>query len=128
MPDRVALLYVFAAGLALVAALGMAEKRLSARHSAGAKRLVVAGEDVSKNVAADSGQALRFFLSAANRRRDPIGQPAEGKGLQDDVTWTGQRGVEKPFAAEQRIPKAADELDVVGHAVSEANDAAGIDA
>ena len=46
MPDRVALLYVFAAGLALVAALGMAEKRLSARHSAGTKRLVVAGSIV----------------------------------------------------------------------------------
>ena len=43
MPDRVALLYVFAAGLALVAGLGMAEKRLNAQHPAGAKRLVVAG-------------------------------------------------------------------------------------
>src|SRR2546423_11484710 len=74
----------------------------------------VARDEVAQDVPADAGQPLGLVPPAARRGHHAAGQPAEGKGLQDDVSGAGEGGVEEPFAAEQRVAESADVLDVVG--------------
>src|SRR5438067_1990157 len=106
----------------------MAPRRMQRRYRFHRSRtLIVAGDDVAEDVAGDTGEALGFFFAAADGRGDSIGQPAERQSLQNDVPGPGQCGVEESFAAEQRIAKTADVLDVVADRLGKRDDAAGVD-
>ena len=90
--------------------------------------LVVAGNDVAEDAASDAGEAFRLLFATANGCSNPVRKTAERQSLQDDMPWTRQCGVEETFAAEQRIAKSADELNVIRDRVGKRDDAAGVDA
>src|SRR2546428_3406855 len=94
----------------------------------GTKRLVVSGNDGAEDIARDAGETFRFFLSTADRSGNPVRKTAERQSLQDDMPWACQCGVEKTLAAEQRVAKSADELNVIRDRFGKRDDAAGVDA
>src|SRR5262245_9386557 len=61
-------------------------------------------------------------------REDPVSEAAEGKRLQPDTAWAGQRIEEQSLATEQCVLEAADELDVITYAGLERDQASGVHA
>src|ERR1044072_3589133 len=83
----------------------------------------IARDQIADDPAGDAAQSLRFIAARDARRGAGMGQPAEGERLQDDVARAGERRVEQPFAAEERVAESADELDVVRHRLGHRHDA-----
>ncbi len=95
-------------------------------------RFSVAADDILEQITTQTRDAFALALGAAAGNAagldHAIGQTAEGQGLQEHLARPLQQGEEQAFAAEERVLEAADELDVVVHALLESHQATRINA
>ena len=91
--------------------------------------LSISPKQAAEQIAADTADAFGFALVAVEARggEDAIGKAGERKTLEIHQPRPRQLGEKQTFSSKERVPEAADKLDVVVNRISEGGKAAGID-